>query len=55
MKKNISYSNLAIKAMQRASEVAMKEAAEKHLKIPVWEKGAISYINPNKILTKKCG
>lgn len=52
MKKSHSYSSLAIKAMHRASAAAMKKAAEKNLEIPIWEKGAVSYINPKTILTK---
>ncbi len=54
MKEQISYSDLAIKAMCRASKEAHKKAAENNLKIPIWKNGDIVYMEPSKILTKSC-
>ena len=46
MKEN-SYALLALNAMKRASILAKRKAAEKNLKIPVWQNGKISYMDPN--------
>ena len=54
MKKQTSYSKLALNAMCRASKEAQKKAAENNLKMPIWKNGNIVYIEPNEILTKKC-
>ena len=54
MKEQISYSKLALKAMCRASKEAQKKAAENNLKMPIWKNGNIVYLEPSKILTKKC-
>ena len=54
MKKQISYSKLALNAMCRASKEAQKKAADNNLKMPIWKNGSIVYIEPNEILTKKC-
>ncbi len=52
MNKNITYGELALKAMKRASVEAMEKAAANHLKIPVWENDSISLVEPNEILIK---
>ena len=52
MNEKISYSKLAITAMFRAAEMAQKKAAEKNLKMPIWQDGRIIYIESKKILTK---
>ena len=54
MKETISYSELAINAMCRASKLAQQKAAEQNLKLPIWKDGEITYIEPKKILTKSC-
>jgi len=43
--KNISYSELAINAMHRASKKAIEKAARLNLKIPVWKNNEIIFIN----------
>ncbi len=45
--KEVSYALLALSAMRRASIFAKKKAAEKNLKIPVWQNGGVSYVDPN--------
>ena len=42
-----SYALLALNAMRRASILAKRKAAEKNLKIPVWQDGEVSYMDPN--------
>lgn len=42
-----SYALLALNAMRRASILAKRKAAEKNLKIPVWQDGKVSYMDPN--------
>jgi len=54
MKETMSFSELAIKAMCRASKLAQQKAAKKNLKLPIWKDGAITYVDPKKILTKNC-
>jgi hypothetical protein len=54
MKEKISYSQLALNAMCRASKEAQKKAAENNLKLPIWKNGNIVYIEPDEILTKTC-
>ena len=54
MKETISFSELAIKAMCRASKLAQQKAAEKNLKLPIWKDGEITYIDSKKILAKNC-
>ena len=44
--KEKSYALLALNAMRRASILAKSKAAEKNLKIPVWQDGKISYMDP---------
>jgi hypothetical protein len=52
--KKISYSELAIDAIYRASKLAQRRAEERNLKIPIWKDGKIIYIESKEILTKKC-
>lgn len=40
-----SHSQLALKAMRRASTQAIEKAASKGLKIPVWENGKVVLVN----------
>ena len=54
MKETTSFSELAIKAMYRASRIAQQIAAEKNLKLPIWKDGGVTYIDSKKILTKDC-
>ena len=54
MKEKISYSELALNAMCRASQEAQKKAAENNLKLPIWRNGNIVYIEPSEILTRTC-
>ena len=42
--KNKSYSNIALNAMHRASKEAIEKAAKLDLKIPVWKKGKIIFV-----------
>lgn len=54
MKEKISYSELAIDAIYRASKLAHQRAAERNLKIPIWKDGKIIYIESKEMLNKKC-
>ena len=49
MKEKISYSELAIHALYRASKLAQKKAEEKNLKMPIWKDGKIIYIETKEI------
>jgi len=45
-----SNSQLALRAMRRASTQAIERAASKGLKIPVWKSGKVVLVNPkNKV------
>ncbi len=50
MNEKVSYSKLAANAMFRASKSAQKKAAELNLKLPIWKKDRIIYIDPEEIL-----
>ncbi len=54
MKETMSFSELAIKAMCRASKLAQQKAAKQNLKLPIWKDGAITYVDSKKLLTKNC-
>ncbi|MBC8219181.1 MAG: hypothetical protein H8E67_01250 [Proteobacteria bacterium] len=45
MKEKISYSKLAIGAMHRAKNDAIRKAAEYNLKMPVWKNGEMIFID----------
>lgn len=53
MKEKISYSQLAIDALYRASKLAQKKAEERNLKMPIWKDGKIIYMETKEILSKK--
>lgn len=52
MKEKISYAELAINAMCRASKQAQKKAAENNLKLPIWEDEKIIFVDPKEMLEK---
>ena len=54
MSEKISYAKLAAIAMCRASKTAQEKAARLKLQIPIWIDGKIVYVDPEKVLTKKC-
>lgn len=53
MNEKISYSKLATNAMFRASKSAQKKASELNLKLPIWKKDKIIFIDPEEVLTNK--
>lgn len=54
MKEKISYSQLAIDALYRASKLAQRKAEERNLKMPIWKDGKIIYIDTKEIIGQKC-